>query len=79
MSLMDCTSNKAKKIIGKLDICVSLQKISGIKCPIFSDDMESLDTKNITELIKMVSTQLILLSVSDDENLEVIKIDRQNK
>lgn len=79
MSLMDCTSNKAKKIIGKLDICVSLQKILGIKCPIFSDDMESLDTKNITELIKMVSTQLILLSVSDDENLEVIKIDRQNK
>ena len=35
MSLMDCTSNKAKKIIGKLDICVSLQKKSGIKCPIF--------------------------------------------
>ena len=41
--------------------------------------MESLDTKNITELIKMVSTQLIWFSVSDDENLEVIKIDRQNK
>ena len=54
-SLLDCTSNKAKKIMGKIDICLSIQKICNINCPLIVDDIESLDSENVSNIIKKLN------------------------
>lgn len=54
-SLLDCTSNKAKKIMGKIDICLSIQKICNINCPLIVDDIESLDSENVSNIIKKIN------------------------
>jgi len=45
-SILTTISNKGNRILGKLDICRSIQKIEGISVPIWLDDCESLDSEN---------------------------------
>lgn len=70
-SLLDISSNKGNRIIGKLDICNSIQKITGINCPVFLDDAESLDSDNTNKCLEMMDCQMIILAVSDDAELRV--------
>ena len=73
MSLLDISANKAKKVLGKLDICNSIQKITGNCLPVFLDDCESLDSENMQKAAEMTGSQLILLKVTDSEKLEVVE------
>lgn len=75
-SILTTMSNKGNRILGRVDICNSIQKISGISVPIFCDDMESLDTQNEGKVINMVESQLILLCVSDDEELKITNVQK---
>lgn len=75
-SILTTISNKGNRILGKLDICRSIQKIEGISVPIICDDIESLDTENVKNMIDMVESQLILLQVSDDRELKITYVKR---
>ena len=66
-SMLDISSNKGNRILGKLDICNSIQKISGLNCPVFADDMESLDSENIAKALEMMNCQMVILCVTDDD------------
>lgn len=70
-SILTIKSNKGNRFLGRLDICKSLQKITGISCPIWIDDCESLDRKNREKAAEMVDGQLVMLVVSDDDVLKV--------
>ena len=71
-SILTTMSNKGNRILGRVDICNSIQKISGISVPVFCDDMESLDKQNERKVINMVESQLVLLCVSNDEELKIV-------
>lgn len=73
MSLLDISANKAKKILGKLDICNSIQRFKKVEVPIFLDDCENLDTENQTNITNLIHTQLIMLVVTDNEKLNIVK------
>lgn len=60
-------SNKAKRILGKIDICQSMQRKYGIKCPIFIDDGESLDANNLKAALEMVENQVVIMVVSNEK------------
>lgn len=64
-SILSTISNKGNRIIGKLDICRSIQKIEGVHVPIWLDDCESLDSDNKAKAINMVEDQFVMLVVSD--------------
>ena len=49
-------SNKGNRILGRVDICNSIQKISGISVPIILDDSESLDEDNQKKVAEMVDS-----------------------
>ena len=66
-SIISTMSNKGNRMLGKLDICSSIQKISGINCPIWLDDGESFDTENQAKAAGMVDSQLIMLIVNDED------------
>lgn len=70
-SMLDISSNKGNRILGKLDICNSIQKISGLNCPIFTDDMESLDSENMKKALEMMDCQVVALCVTDNEKLKI--------
>ena len=70
-SIMTTISNKGNRILGKLDICRSIQKIEEISVPIWLDDCESLDSENQKKVIDMVDGQLIMLIVNDGKELKV--------
>ena len=70
-SILTTISNKGNRIIGKLDICRSIQKTEGISVPIWLDDCESLDSENQKKVIDMVDGQLIMLIVNDGKELKV--------
>ena len=70
-SILTTVSNKGNRILGRVDICHSIQRISGINCPIFLDDSESLSSDNQQRVIDMVDSQLIMLIVNDSEKLEI--------
>lgn len=70
-SILTTISNKGNRILGKLDICRSIQKIEGISVPIWLDDCESLDSENQKKVIDMVDGQLIMLIVNDGKQLKV--------
>lgn len=70
-SILSIKSNKGNRILGRLDICNSLQKIMGIECPIWMDDCENLDKDNRKKAADMVDGQLIMLVVSDEEELKM--------
>ena len=72
-SILTTMSNKGNRILGRVDICNSIQKISGISVPIILDDSESLDEQNQKKAAEMVDSQLIMLIVNDSEKLEILE------
>lgn len=70
-SILTTMSNKGNRILGRIDICKALQKISGINCPIWLDDSENLDSSNQSKVADMVDSQLIMLLVNDSKELKV--------
>lgn len=73
-SILTTMSNKGNRILGRIDICNSIQKISGITCPIWLDDAESLDESNQSKVAQMVSGQAIMLIVdSKHKDLEIVE------
>lgn len=72
-SILTTMSNKGNRILGRVDICNSIQKISGISVPIVLDDSESLSTDNQKKVAEMVDSQLIMLIVNDSEKLEIVE------
>lgn len=72
-SILTTMSNKGNRILGRVDICNSIQKISGISVPIILDDSESLDSTNQKKVADMVDSQLIMLIVNDSEKLEIVE------
>jgi len=72
-SILTTMSNKGNRILGRVDICKSIQRISGISCPIFLDDSESLSTDNQKRVAGMVDSQLIMLIVNNSEKLEIVE------
>lgn len=75
-SILTTMSNKGNRILGRVDICNSIQKISGMSVPIFCDDVESLDMQNEGKVINMVESQLVLLCVSNDEELKIVNVQK---
>lgn len=61
------STNTGREIIGKLDICNSLQKFFGMEVPVFLDNAESINDFNIPEM----DCQLILMNVTEDKELRV--------
>lgn len=61
------TTNTGREIEAKIDICNSFQKFYGMQTPIVLDGAESINDKYLPK----VDTQLILLTVTDDEQLKV--------
>ena len=72
-SILTTMSNKGNRILGRVDICNSIQKISGMSVPIILDDGESLDSTNQKKVAEMVDSQLIMLVVNDSEKLEIVE------
>lgn len=73
-SILTTMSNKGNRILGRIDICNSIQKISGITCPIWLDDAESLDESNQGKVAQMVGGQVIMLIVdSKYKNLKIME------
>lgn len=72
-SILTTMSNKGNRILGRVDICNSIQKISGMSAPIILDDSESLDEENQKKVAEMVDSQLIMLIVNDSEKLEIVE------
>lgn len=70
-SILTTMSNKGNRILGRVDICNSIQKISGISVPIILDDSESLSADNQKKVAEMIDSQLIMLIVNDSEKLEI--------
>lgn len=71
-SILSTMSNKGNQIIGKVDICNSIQKINDLSVPVFLDDSESLDVSNKERVSKAVGCQLIMLEVTDSNKLKVV-------
>nr|DAO46161.1 MAG TPA: chromosome partition protein [Bacteriophage sp.] len=71
-SILSTMSNKGNQIIGKVDICNSIQKINDLSVPVFLDDSESLDVKNKERVSKAIGCQLIMLEVTDSNKLKVV-------
>lgn len=72
-SILTTMSNKGNRILGRVDIRNSIQKISGMSVPIILDDSESLDSTNQKKVADMVDSQLIMLIVNDSEKLEIVE------
>ena len=76
-SILTTMSNKGNRILGRVDICRSIQKISGVNCPIWLDDLESLDEENQKKVAEMVESQLIMLEVSNNAELEIKNLESE--
>lgn len=72
-SIFSTMSNKGNRILGRVDICNSIQKINGISAPVILDDSESLDEQNRKKVAEIVDSQLIMLIVNDSEKLEIVE------
>lgn len=72
-NILTTMSNKGNRILGRVDICNSIQKISGISVPVILDDSENLDITNQKKVAEMVDSQLIMLIVNDNEKLEIVE------
>ena len=60
-------ANNAAKILGGLDVIDALSSLYEVNAPIFLDNAEALDSHNTPSM----NAQLILLEVSDDDELHV--------
>ena len=72
-SILSTMSNKGNQIIGKVDICNSIQKINDLSVPVFLDNSESLDVRNKERVSKSAGCQLIMLEVTDSSRLPVME------
>lgn len=72
-SILSTMSNKGNQIIGKVDICNSIQKINDLSATVFLDDSESLDVSNKERVSKSAGCQLIMLEVTDGNKLSVLE------
>lgn len=72
-NILTTMSNKGNRILGRVDICSSIQRISGISVPVVLDDSESLSADNRTKVSTMVDSQLIMLIVNNSEKLEIVE------
>ena len=63
----DNTTSSTEKLMAGLDIISTLQEIYGVKAPIWIDNKESYNDWNVPQM----DNQLVLLTVSDDEDLRV--------
>ena len=72
-SILSTMSNKGNQIIGKVDICNSIQKINDLSVPVFLDNSESLDVRNKERVSKSAGCQLIMLEVTDSSRLSVME------
>lgn len=72
-SILTTMSNKGNRILGRVDICNSIQKISGMSAPIILDDSESLSSDNQKKVAEMVDNQFIMLIVNDSEKLDIVE------
>ncbi len=70
-SILDITSNKGNRILGRLDIINSIQKIEGLQTVVFLDDAESLDDENIAKAVEILGCQAILLQVNNEDELKI--------
>ena len=77
-SILTTMSNKGNRILGKLDICNSIQKISNLSVPIFLDDSESLSSDNQRKVANMINSQLIMLIVNNGDKLEILNGSEEN-
>ncbi len=70
-SILDITSNKGNRILGRLDIINNIQKIEGLQTVVFLDDAESLDDENIAKAVEILGCQAILLQVNNEDELKI--------
>ena len=70
-SILSLASNKGNRILGRVDIVNSIQKIEGLNVPVFLDDVESLDGDNIKKAVSLLDCQVIILKVTNDEKLRI--------
>lgn len=73
-SILTIASNKGNRILGRVDIVNSIQKIEGLNVPIFLDDVESLDDENIKKTVSLLNCQVIILKVTNNEKLRIEEI-----
>lgn len=73
-SILTISSNKGNRILGRVDIVNSIQKIEGLNVPIILDDVESLDDENIKKAVSLLNCQVIILKVTNDEKLRIEEI-----
>lgn len=70
-SILSSESNKGNKILGKVDIVSTVQRLEGVSFPVFLDDVESLDDANIKRVLDMIDSQVIILKVTNDGELKI--------
>lgn len=63
--------NSGHKMLAKLDIVSTLQEINDVSVPIFLDNAERLSGSSLVKAEKIISSQLIMLRVSEDKELKV--------
>lgn len=73
-SILSLASNKGNRILGRVDIVNSIQKIEGLNVPVFLDDVESLDDENIKKAVSLLNCQVIILKVTNGEKLRFEEI-----
>lgn len=73
-SILTISSNKGNRILGRVDIVNSIQKIEGLNVPIFLDDVESLDDENIKKAVSLLNCQVVVLKVTNGEKLRFEEI-----
>lgn len=73
-SILTIETNTGNHFLGQLDIVNSIQKMEGIKVPVFVDNAESLDGENRKKAVEMMNCQVIALKVSDEKELNVEEI-----
>ncbi len=73
-SILTIESNKGNRLLGKLDIINSIQKIENIYSPVFVDDSEAFDSENWKKSIDLMDCQMILLKVTEDSELKISQI-----
>ena len=61
--------NNGHRIVAGLQIIKALQKLYGVQMPIFTDNAEAINDFNLPQM----DNQLILLKVSDDKVLSIVK------
>lgn len=68
MSILTTASNKSNRIMGKIDVCLGLQKLLDVNAPIWIDDAESLDAENVDKVKNLADgRQIIMVRVTDSE------------